>query len=194
MIFWASASQEKSPVLEGQGIVMRLPVLDDFQQWSDLRHQSQIFLQPWEPVWTENELTKSSFRRRVKFYEKQRLEGGSFCFLIFDGKTGSLVGGLNMTQVRRGVIQSCVLGYWIGECYASQGYMTRAVRLVCDFAFDAQGLHRVEAACLLDNIASVKLLRKTGFVFEGLARQYLKINGIWQDHFLFAKIKDENQK
>ena len=82
--------------------------------------------------------------------------------------------------------QSCTLGYWVGAKYAKQGYMTAAVRAVIPFVFDSLELHRLEAACLPSNTASIKLLEKTGFKREGLARRYLRINGVWQDHLLYA--------
>ena len=83
------------------------------------------------------------------------------------------------------------LGYWVGEPYAKQGFMTRAVKALVPAAFDLLRLHRIEAACIPTNIASVKLLEKTGFQREGYARQYLCINGIWQDHLLYAQLRSD---
>jgi ribosomal-protein-alanine N-acetyltransferase len=79
----------------------------------------------------------------------------------------------------------------MGEPFARQGYMTAAVRAVAPFAFSALGLHRLEAACIPTNTASMRLLEKCGFVREGLARQYLCINGQWQDHVLYARLRDD---
>ena len=101
-------------------------------------------------------------------------------------RAATLVGGLTLCNVRRGVTQSCTLGYWIGAPHAQKGYMTAAVRAVVPFVFDSLELHRLEAACLPANAASIKLLEKTGFKREGLARRYLRINGVWQDHLLYA--------
>ena len=80
------------------------------------------------------------------------------------------------------------LGYWAGEMYAGQGYITAAVRAVVRYAFEDLELHRVEAACQPDNIASRRVLEKAGFEHEGMARAYLKINGAWRDHLLFATV------
>jgi hypothetical protein len=90
--------------------------------------------------------------------------------------------------VRRGVAQAGTIGYWVGETHARQGIMTEAVGLVLRYAFDELGLHRVEAACLPHNAASRGLLRKCGFQEEGYAAQYLKINGAWRDHVLYAHL------
>jgi len=74
--------------------------------------------------------------------------------------------------------------------YARQGYMTAAVNAVIPFALEKLRLHRLEAACIPTNAGSIRLLEKNGFVREGYAREYLCINGIWQDHLLFARLKD----
>ncbi len=99
-----------------------------------------------------------------------------------------LVGGLTLSNIRRGVAQCCSVGYWIGEPYQRCGLMSDAVRTVLPFAFDVLNLHRVEAACLPSNKASINLLRGCRFTEEGFARRYLKINGVWQDHLLFAVV------
>ena len=108
--------------------------------------------------------------------------------------SGALVGGLTLCNVRRGVTQSCTLGYWIGAKHSRQGYMTAAVRAVVPFVFDSLELHRLEAACLPTNAASIKLLEKTGFQREGLARRYLRINGLWQDHLLYALLDTDMRR
>ena len=69
--------------------------------------------------------------------------------------------------------------------------MTEAVKLVSHFAFDTLRLHRIEAACIPDNARSIRVLEKAGFRREGLLRSYLRINGIWQDHYLYARIADD---
>ena len=104
-----------------------------------------------------------------------------------------LMGGCTLSNVRRGVTQCCALGYWIGERFARQGYMSDAVRALIPFIFSTLGLHRIEAACLPINEASKNLLAKAGFRQEGIARRYLQINGEWRDHVLFALLEDEAQ-
>ena len=101
------------------------------------------------------------------------------------------MGGINITNVRRGIALQGTLGYWIGAAFARQGYMTEAMRAMLAFAFTDLKLHRVEAACLPDNAASWALLLKCGFTEEGRARQYLRINGRWQDHLTFAILRED---
>jgi ribosomal-protein-alanine N-acetyltransferase len=72
--------------------------------------------------------------------------------------------------------------------------MTKGVRAIAAFVFDTLHLHRLEAACLPTNVASIRVLEKVGFTREGLAREYLKINGRWQDHFLYALLKDDPRR
>lgn len=117
-------------------------------------------------------------------------EDRGYTLLIFD-ETDRLIGGINLSHVRRGVAQMASLGYWVGAPYARQGFMTEAASIVLGFAFDTMSLHRVEAACLPSNEASRRLLVSLGFRQEGFARAYLRIAGAWRDHLLFAMLADE---
>lgn len=172
--------------LEGQGVRLRAPRWRDYSQWSDLRRVSRDFLQPWEPVWPEDDLERAAYRRRLIAYAREMDAGNAYPFFIFRTSDNALVGGVTLSNVRRGVAQMGTLGYWMGQPYAGQGHMTAALRPLIAFAFETLGLHRVEAACLPDNQASHKLLLKSGFREEGKARAYLKINGSWRDHLLFG--------
>ena len=93
-----------------------------------------------------------------------------------------------MGNIRHGVAQTGHIGYWMGARFAGRGYMVEAARLVVDYAFTALRLHRIEAACIPGNERSIRVLEKAGFKREGLLRSYLRINGVWQDHHLYALI------
>jgi ribosomal-protein-alanine N-acetyltransferase len=168
--------------------------MSDYPAWVELRAASREFLTPWEPLWSNDELSRASFRRRVRHYLRDLREDVGYALFIFSATSGALVGGLTLCNVRRGVTQSCTLGYWVGAKFARQGYMTAAVRAVVPFVFDSLELHRLEAACLPTNAASIKLLEKTGFKREGLARRYLRINGVWQDHLLYALLDGDPRR
>ncbi len=116
----------------------------------------------------------------------------AYPFLLFEKDSNTLLGGLTLTNLRRGVAQTGSLGYWIGAPFAGRGYMTSAVRAFIPFAFNALRLHRLEAACIPTNTPSIALLEKTGFKREGFARQYLCINGIWQDHLLYSRLASDD--
>lgn len=181
---------EPLPSIEGDGVVLRTPQMTDFADWSTLRDASRDFLTPWEPTWPSDDLTRSAFRRRIRRYVEDLRSDQGYAFLISRSADGKLVGGVTLANIRRGVAQAGSLGYWMGLPYVRQGYMTAAVRALIPFAFATLRLHRLEAACIPTNAASIRLLEKTGFVREGYAREYLCINGTWQDHLLYARLKD----
>ena len=181
----------QQPVIRGEGLYLRYPSMADFPVWAKLRADSREFLTPWEPIWANDELTRSAFRRRIKRYQKETRLDSAYVFFVLRESDDALVGGCTISNVRRGVTQCCTLGYWIGSQFARQGYMTGALRALLPFVFRTLGLHRIEAACLTDNDASKNLLARVGFRQEGLARRYLLINGEWADHLLFALLKEE---
>ena len=181
---------EPLPSLEGDGVVLRMPQMTDFEEWAALRETSRDFLTPWEPTWPDDDVTRGAFRRRIKRYAEDLRSDQGYAFLITRYSDGALVGGLTLANIRRGVAQAGSVGYWMGQPFIRQGYMTAAVRAVIPFGFTSLRLHRIEAACIPTNNASIRLLETTGFVREGFAREYLCINGTWQDHLLYARLKD----
>jgi ribosomal-protein-alanine N-acetyltransferase len=192
MAFFRTVSfSEQVPAIAGQGVFLRAPQMADYSEWVALREASRDFLTPWEPTWPADDLTRASFRRRMKRYSEDQRSDLAYPLFIFRKSDGVLVGGLTLANVRRGCAQAGSLGYWMGAAYAGKGHMTAAVAAVLPFAFGTLRLHRVEAACIPANIASIRLLEKTGFRREGFARQYLCIDGIWQDHLLYARLKDD---
>lgn len=179
------------PVIEGEGIILRAPKVADHAEWARLRAESRDFLAPWEPVWPQNDLTRSAFRLRVRRVTDDMRADAAYAFLVTRAQDGEILGGLTLSQVRRRVAMTATLGYWIGQPHARQGHMSRAVRLALDFSFNSLGLRRIEAACLPHNAASVALLEKVGFQREGYAREYLQIAGRWQDHLLYAMLAQD---
>lgn len=189
--FRAVSFSEPALSVSGEGVTLRSPQMGDFDEWVALREASRDFLVPWEPTWPPDDLSRGAFRRRIKRYADDQRADLAYPFFIFRNEDAALVGGLTIANVRRGVAQAGNLGYWMGAAYAGRGYMTAAVRALLPFAFESLKLHRVEAACIPANLASVRLLEKTGFLREGRARGYLCINGSWQDHLLFARLRDD---
>jgi [ribosomal protein S5]-alanine N-acetyltransferase len=187
----SSSSDDTAPVVRSERLWLRAPVMADHAAWADLRGQSRQHLTPWEPQWSMDELARVSFRRRLRHYANDIKEDLGYAFLIFHINSHELLGGLTLSNVRRGVTQAACLGYWIGEPHQGKGYMTEAVRAVSTFVFTELKLHRLEAACLPHNTPSISVLERAGFTAEGLARRYLKINGQWQDHRLFARLSDD---
>jgi len=195
MAFFRSVNfSETGPTLTGEGVVLRPPQMSDFPRWAALREASREFLTPWEPTWPADDLTRSAFRRRLRRYTEDQRNDQAYAYFLFRSGDQVLVGGLTLANMRRGVAQAGSLGYWIGAPYARRGYMTAAVSALIPYAFTTLRLHRLEAACIPTNAASISLLEKTGFEREGYAREYLCINGQWQDHLLYARLKDSPRR
>lgn len=181
------------PTLKGRRIYLRNPQLSDWAPWARLRAASREFLTPWEPTWLEDELTRNAYRRRLRRYARDARDGVGYAFFVFRREDDSLLGGITLSNVRRGVTQSCSMGYWMGQQFAGQGLMQDGVLTSLPFVFDELGLHRLEAACLPNNEASTRVLLKSGFQKEGYARKYLRINGKWSDHVLFAMLPTDRK-
>lgn len=174
--------------IEGEGVRLRPPRATDYLEWRDLRARSRDFLQPWEPVWPADDLSRAAFRRRLTAYARDREAGTAYPFFVFRAADDALTGGITLSNVRRGVAQMGSVGYWCGQPFVRQGQTLAAVRMLTVFAFRTLALHRLEAACLPQNEASRRLLNQAGFKEEGLASAYLKINGVWRDHVLFGLV------
>lgn len=217
----SSKPLDAAPIIRGTGVMLRAPTMADYPAWAEVRALSRDHLMPWEPLWSRDELTRSAFRRRVRHYQREAREDLGYAFLIFaapqpasasasasargryDINTNlvtiarsmhpapALVGGVTLTNVRRGVTQAATLGYWLGAPYVGRGLMHDALSALVPFAFDVLRLHRIEAAVMPCNAASLRTLGRLGFCREGLARRYLKIAGRWEDHILFALLAED---
>jgi ribosomal-protein-alanine N-acetyltransferase len=179
--------------LDGAMVRLRPHRASDFQEWANLRETSRDFLQPWEPTWPADDLTRGAYRRRLGAYSQDMERGVAYPFLVFRRRDNVLVGGITLSNIRRGVAQMGSIGYWVGEAFTRHGYTLDAVRAVTTFCFGRLRLHRVEAACIPSNMASRGVLLQAGFIQEGLARDYLKIDGAWRDHLLFGLVSPNPQ-
>ena len=186
--------RREPPALRGTQVSLRAPRHSDYREWAALRRESRAFLEPWEPRWADDELERSGWRRRMRRYGEDFAAGAAIAYLIFENRTGRMVGGITLGNIRYGVSQSAQIGYWTGERHAGRGYMQDAVRSLVTHAFAAMRLHRIEAACIPGNVPSIRVLEKAGFEREGLLRSYLRIDGVWQDHYLYARIAGEARR
>ena len=186
LLDWIAADHDLR--LDGSLVRLRPHRSSDFLEWAALREASRDFLQPWEPTWPADDLTRGAYRRRLAAYSQDMERGVAYPFLVFRRNDNVLVGGITLSNIRRGVAQMGSIGYWVGEPFTRQGYTLDAVRAVTAFCFGRLRLHRVEAACIPSNTASRGVLFQAGFTQEGLARDYLKIDGSWRDHLLFGMV------
>jgi [ribosomal protein S5]-alanine N-acetyltransferase len=188
MTFMLSQRPAPEHELIGRRVSLRAPAMSDYAAWAELREISRRQLEPYEPAWARDELTRASFRLRLKHYARESAQDTGYSFFVFDCAGRELYGAVTLSNVRRGVAQTASVGYWIGTPFAKQGLMTASLCLLASFAFRTLHLHRLEAGCVPDNVASMRVLEKSGFSREGQARQYLRINGVWRDHLLFARL------
>ena len=179
--------------VETERLSLRPPIHADFRAWTSLRRVSEPFLRPWEPVWSPDHLGRKSFTNRVYWAARSIRAGSAVPLFMFRRDDDSLVGAITLDNIRRGPAQSGTLGYWIGEPFARQGYMSEAIDAVTHFAFRDQDLSRLEAACLPENAASRGLLEACGFKYEGVAQSYLQIDGRWRNHVLYANLRNDRR-
>ena len=177
--------------LTGKRVFLRPPKRRDALKWQKLRMSSKSFLVPWEPSWDASSCTRRAYLRYFKNSNYLANMDRAYSFLIFKADDKTLLGGINIGNVRRGVSQSASLGYWIGEKHSRNGYMKEALKLLIPSLFIDLRLNRIEAATLEENIASKNLLKKIGFKKEGVLRKYLKINGAWRDHILYGLLEND---
>lgn len=179
---------EPFPVLRGDGVLLRPPTIADYDAWAALRAASKLQLTPFEPRWSSNELSRTAYKTRLKRYQHEMRSDLGHAFFVFSPGDRTLMGGITLAGVRRGVSQSAFVGYWMGTPHVGRGHATAALHCIADHAFEDLRLHRLEAACMPTNAASLRVLEKAGFVREGLARGYLEIHGAWEDHVLLARL------
>jgi ribosomal-protein-alanine N-acetyltransferase len=187
-MLWPWTSPASLVSLRSERLMLRLPQMGDYEQWSGVRRASRDFLRPYEPRWTDADLGRRLFATRVRRSRQEAEEGTDYSFFIFEGP--QLVGGITLSNIRRRAAQFVTLGYWMGQAHAGKGRMTEAVGVVLPFVFQTLDLHRAHAAFLPGNIASRRVLEKNGFVEEGFAKAYLQINGRWEDHVLMGLTRE----
>ena len=146
------------------------------------------FLEPFDPPRPDGFTTAVSQRRELKALERERAADRLERFLIEADREPA--GVISVSRISRGPFQNAGLGYWVVERLNGRGIATRAVGLVCEWGFGQAGLHRLEAATLVDNTASQTVLRRNAFTEIGLSPRYLFIAGAWRDHILFARTVD----
>ncbi len=157
----------------------------------DLRRRNHNYLQPFEPLRDPSYFTLESQETDILSGMGDKDLASSRLFGIFLRETGELVGRVALTGIARGPFQNANLGYFIAEEQQGKGFMTEAVRLCVGYAFDELGLHRVQAGVMPRNTPSQRVLEKAGFRREGLAERYLRINGVWEDHILYAITRED---
>ena len=168
------------------GAVDLVPVAaEHYAAWAEAARSCEGYLRRWQPTWPDGHLSEDSYRRRLALYERDLARGTGVAWHLFVG--GALVGMLRLSSVQRGAAMSCEVGYWVAERAAGRGHATAALEAACGHAFGTLDLLRVEAACAVGNEASLAVLSRCSFAFEGIARSYLELDGVRRDHHRLAR-------
>lgn len=174
-------------------VIVRDARLDDADKISHYFKANRAHLKPWEPDRDESFFTRTNWAQRlIKLNELHKM-GLGFYLIIIDLSTNKMVGTVSFSQLVRFPVYSCNVGYSLAENAMGKGLMTGALKLACDYMFETQHMHRINAAYMPRNKRSEHVLQRNGFVTEGFSKQYLLINGVWEDHTLTALI-NENWK
>ena len=179
--------------LYGSRVMMRPLAATDFRAWSEVRLRNDRWLTVWEPQRHPNlpdpVTDRSAFTSRCVQRDRDRAAGSAYQFGLFIDQ--QIAGEVNLNNVIRGAMQSGTIGYWIDEQHAGQGFVAEGVTVLIQFAFEQLGLHRVEICIVPRNTNSRRVMEKLGIRDEGLARRYLEINGVWEDHIRYGMTIEE---
>jgi ribosomal-protein-alanine N-acetyltransferase len=173
--------------LEDPPTAIRPTSLDDVEEQLDVRRVNRDHTGPWDPLRDQSFYTAAGQRLELELDQRAWAAGTAFAFAVLDmDDRDRIIGRVALANVVRGPWQNATLGYWIDNRVGGRGHASRAVRLVLGYAFDHIGLHRVQPAIIPRNRASQRVAEHVGFRHEGRALRYLKINGVWEDHDIYA--------
>jgi [ribosomal protein S5]-alanine N-acetyltransferase len=178
--------------LAGRRLVLRTLSDEDYDQWIEIRVRCRDWLVPWEPRprgAPSPAEDRSSFSARCALRERERQLGTGYGFGIFAGPR--LAGEVTLSSIQRGPFQSAYIGYWVDQALAGQGLVPEAVVATLRFAFEVIKLHRVEISIIPRNTASRRVVEKLGIRMEGVAKRFLEIDGVWEDHARYAITAEE---
>ncbi|MEX0269809.1 GNAT family N-acetyltransferase [Leptolyngbyaceae cyanobacterium UHCC 1019] len=182
---WQAIGYLRLPTLETERLILRLATRDDVPTMLNFYLENRDFLTPYEPTRSEDFYTFGFWQDQI---EKALIEFNydqAIKFCLFKKTMPTvLIGKINFYQILRGVCHSCVLGYSLAETEQSNGYMTEALETAIHFVFAEVNFHRITANYMPRNQRSANVLKRLGFTVEGYARDYLRINGQWEDHIL----------
>ena len=167
-------------------MVVRLINERDAWRMADYYAGNRDYLMPWEPIRDQSYFQPSGWQARLSVMAEQQRQGGAFYFILTDPASEEVMGVANFSNVVRGCFHACYLGYSLGENWQGQGLMQEALQTTLRYMQRQQKIHRIMANYMPRNQRSGNLLARLGFEKEGYAREYLLINGVWEDHVLTA--------
>lgn len=177
--------------IETPGLVLSTLRKNDIQKLLGFYERNIKFLEPWIPEYESGYYTYDYQIRKLEFEKKLREAGSEYRFNIFKKDDPErIIGNIAVSNIIRGIFQSAFIGYSVDEKENGKGIATEAIKGIIEFSFCDLMLHRLEANVIPSNKASIRVLEKLNFTEEGYSKNYLKINGKWQDHLRFALINE----
>jgi ribosomal-protein-alanine N-acetyltransferase len=175
-------NEGKFPVIKTERLILTLPDEGYAPQMTAYVIENRKHLSRWEPFHSEGYFAEKFWREQLISSREEFLDGVSLKLVLF--ADGRVIGGCNFTNIVRRAFQACYLGYGIDYRFEGKGLMYEGLKAAIDYVFNEMKLHRIMANYIPTNERSGKLLRRLGFNIEGYARDYLLIDGRWQDHIL----------
>ncbi|WP_430788340.1 GNAT family N-acetyltransferase [Virgibacillus flavescens] len=172
----------------GENIHVRSFTIDDAAAMLSLQTTNKVFFEKFSMEREDDYYTIESQVERVKKSQEAASDDKEYNFGIFRNDDNDLLGTINLFHVMRGSLQSAFIGYFMDQKQNGKGYTTEAVKLLVEHGFEKLNLHRIEAGVMPHNIGSIRVLEKSGFHKEGIAKKNVQINGKWEDHQVLAII------
>lgn len=176
--------------LESERVLLRPVTHDDAEAVHRLFTENDHYFGRWNPSREETPTIEGERGLIEQEIEQFRLGTGE-TYLMIRKDDHAIVGRIALSQIFRRSFQNANVGYAVDEKAAGNGFATEALRLLLERAFRGLGLHRIQAGTMIANIASQRVLEKCGFRREGVAERYLLVNGVWEDHVIFALTREE---
>lgn len=174
---------------EAGSLTLRFMELGDAGELAESYRRNRDHLKPWEPRRSAEFFTEAGQLAAAQLKLDELQCGATLPWLIIEDQR--IIGTMTVSGIVRGPFLSGNLGYWVDQSSQGAGVASRAVAEVCRLVSEEHGLHRLQASTLLSNVGSQRVLKRNGFQQIGMAPDYLKIDGRWQDNFLFQRIFPE---
>ncbi len=181
--------QSELPLISSDRLLLRLAIIQDVDELLRYFTENKTYLTPFYPTWVDNFFTEEYWQYQIEANLLEFLNDHSLKLCISPKKNiAKIIGIINFTNFVRGAAQFCYVGYSLAEDQQGKGYMTEALKTATQYVFDELNIHRIMANYMPHNQRSGNVLKRLGFVVEGYARDYLLINGQWQDHIMTSLI------
>lgn len=159
----------------------------DTEQYFDYLVRNAEFFRKWSPEYEKDYYSVWYHKNWLEGTQKDFVEGRQIMFgVYYKTNPNRIIGTVSFSNIIKGIFQSCFLGYRIDENEIKKGVAAESIKAGIDYIFNVEKLHRIEANIMPVNAASVKVAEKLGFANEGLAKKYLKVNGVWEDHYHYV--------